>query len=157
MLILENVHLKNFSIDDLNNRELIIEMLKYEDQLYLSEVGQNIMIQHGNNLTNNHGSKSIQRLTLIKFNFNSDDICLEYYRNIINVYYESPNNYDAEVLNSVYYLRENRCLYYKTKNINIGDKIPNVKIHTLDSKENDLFNFINTNNNYTIVAGFSMS
>ena len=155
---------KNFTIDDIKNKELILKMLKFEDELYMSNKGQEIMINHGNNITNNLGSKAIQRLTLNNFGYLSDDDNLLIYRKIFSNYYNSPTDYDEDILKSVYYMRENRLLYYKEKTIIVGDKIPNINLYLLDGKTlTDIYSNLNLNSNsnsnskFSLVAAFSMS
>jgi hypothetical protein len=150
---------KSFTKDDILNKDLIIKMLKYEDQLYFSNLGQQIMINHGNNITSNNGSKTIQRMTLNYFGFNSMDSDLDNYRTIFHNYYISPIEYDKDVLSSVYYMRENRLLYYKTKKINVNELIPDVSIFKLDGKtKTSLYAIIKENQyNKCIIASFSMS
>lgn len=155
-LIKDLVPFDTFTIE---NKELILKMLKYEDELFLSEQGQKFLNEYGNNITSLEGSKSLQRLTLNKFGFKSEEQDLKNYRLIFNHYYNSPTDYDKDILSSVYYMRENRCLYYDTSSINIGDVIPNVNIYNLDGKTKiDLYSIIkNKNYNKTLVCAFSLS
>jgi hypothetical protein len=147
---------KNFTFNDIKNKELILQMLKFEDELYLSDKGQEIMIDHGNNITNNLGSKAIQRLTLNNFGYLSDDENLSIYRKIFSYYYNSPKEYDEDILKSVYYMRENRILYYKEKSITIKSKIPNINIYKSDGKTlTDIYT--NLNSKFSLIAAFSMS
>jgi len=149
---------KNFTFDDIKNKELILQMLKFEDKLYLSDKGQEIMIDHGNNITNNLGSKAIQRLTLNNFRYLSDDENLSIYRKIFSYYYNSSNEYDEDILKSVYYMRENRILYYKEKSITIKSKIPNISIYKSDGKTlTDIYTNLNLNSKFSLIAAFSMS
>ena len=60
-----------FSTTDLNNRDLIIKMLKYEDTIYKSEIGQNAFKSFG--LGQLEPLLVINRMTLIHFGFNTDD------------------------------------------------------------------------------------
>ena len=70
----------------------------------------------------------IHRLVLDKFGFHTTTEDVEMYRTIFKHYYKSPTDYDAEVLRSVTYMRENKCVYYTSRELLVGDKIPNVKL-----------------------------
>ena len=146
----------NLNIQD---KELIIRMLNFEDKLFLSEYGQNILREYGQNFISLEGSKTIQRITLNNFGFESDSSDLEIYRTIFSHYYKSAQDYDKEILNAVYYMRENRCLYYTSQIINLGDQIPNSNIYELDGRtQTDLYSIIKSKNyEKTIIGAFSMS
>lgn len=148
-----------FDTFTIENKELILKMLKYEDELFLSDQGQQFLNEYGNNITSLDGSKSLQRLTLNKFGFKSEDSDLKNYRSIFNHYYNSPTDYNKDILNSVYYMRENRCLYYDTKPIKKNDIIPNVNIYNLDGKTKlDLYSIMRDKNfDKTLVCAFSLS
>lgn len=146
-----------FLLDDIKKRDKIIKMLKYEDELYFSKEGQQILREHGDMFTSLDGPKTIQRMVLNKFGYYSTENDLINYRKIFSYYYIDPTNYDHEVLNSVFYFRENKCLYYNTKPIEIGDKIPNISIYNLDGQtKTNIYDLIK-NNNLTFMASFSMS
>jgi hypothetical protein len=148
-----------FDISIIKNKELILNMLKHEDELFLSEEGQNFLNEYGNNITSLEGSKSIQRQILNNFGFESQDSDLKNYRSIFDNYYNSSKDYDADILNSVYYMRENRCLYYKSEPLKINQEIPNVDVYGLDGETiNDLHLVIKSKKyDKTILAAFSLS
>jgi len=133
----------DFTEETIKNRQLILEMLKWEDQFYFSPQGQSILSSFGDPTTSLDGMKAIQRLTLTHYNFNSSDQSLASYRRIFYHYYKDHNDYDHDIINSVYYLRENRILYYISPQLNIGDKIPDVTLYTIDGKEMSLYSIIN--------------
>ena len=81
-------------------------MLKYENEYFLSEKGQNFLNEYGNNVTSLEGSKSIQRLTLNKFGVESKESDLKNYRSIFNHYYNSPTDYDKDIKFSLLYERK---------------------------------------------------
>lgn len=126
--------LKPFTIDDLYNRKLMLEMLRKEDELFMSKLGQEHLTQHGG-LTSLEGNKVLQRDILNRFGYLADDDSLRLYRSVIHVYYKSPQEYDREIMNSVVYLRENRLLYYDTMKPRIGQKYVDVDLLTLDGTE----------------------
>jgi len=133
-------------------------MLNFEDKLYFSNEGQQIILDN-NNLVSLEGSKIIQRITLNNFGFESKDYDLDIYRKIFSYYYKSSIDYDKEILNSVYYMRENRCLYYTSPKINVGDIIPDITIFDLDGINKVNLHTIIKSGDYdkSIIAGFSMS
>lgn len=141
------------------NKELILKMLRYEDKLFLSNDGQKFLADYGENTTSLEGSKSIQRMTLNNFGFESREEDLNKYRTIFHHYYKSSLDYDSDILNSVYYMRENKCLYYKSKPIELGIQIPNTNVYGLDGiTQYDLHQLIRSKNySKTILAAFSLS
>lgn len=151
--------LVDFSIEDIKNKTLVINMLSFEDTLYLSPEGQNILKDYGNNFTSLEGSKIIQKKTLNKFNYSSTLNSLENYRKIFNYYYKSATDYDIDVIKSVYYMRENKCLFYKNKKLEIGEIIPNVKLFNLNGTNvTSIYDVLNEKKfNYCVIAAFSMS
>lgn len=110
------VKLKQFNESDVLNRDLVIQMLEYEDKL------EPIYILH--------------RKTLTHFGFTSDTNSVTTYRTILKIYYRSPTDYDTEVINASTYMRNNRCIFYTVPIIEIGDTIPNVKVNTLNNTDN---------------------
>lgn len=147
-----------FTQSTIADRQLILEMLKFEDQLYLSPQGQDILKQFGKNTTSLEGSKTIQRMTLNHFGYQSNDDSLSAYRRIFHHYYQSSTDYDKEILSSVYYMRENRLLYYTSPEIKIGDQIPNTTLYTTtpESTPIDLHTLVKKHN-IKIIASFSLS
>lgn len=152
-------NLISFDETHIGDKNLILKMLKYEDELFLSEQGQQFLADYGKNTKSLEGSKSIQRITLNNFGFKSTEQDLKKYRTIFHHYYKSSLDYDPDILNSVYYMRENKCLYYKTKPLELGVQIPNVNIYGLDGiTEYDLHQLIRSKNySKTILAAFSLS
>jgi hypothetical protein len=152
-------NLISFNETHIMNKELILKMLKYEDELFLGNNGQQFLADYGENTTSLEGSKSIQRMTLNNFGFGSTEEDLKKYRTIFHHYYKNSLDYDSDILNSVYYMRENKCLYYKTKPIELGIQIPNTNVYGLDgTTQYDLHQLIRSKNySKTILAAFSLS
>ncbi|AYV82005.1 MAG: hypothetical protein Homavirus2_9 [Homavirus sp.] len=149
-----------FTINHVNDRQLVINMLKYEEELTKSEYGQSLYKNPLNSpLISLNVEKTFNRLTLVLFGFDTTDDSVEMYRTIFKTYYKSPYEYDKEVLDSVHYMRENKVVYYKNKPLKIGDIIPDCKLYNLDgTTQTSLYDAINkTNSAYTVVAGFSLS
>lgn len=161
-------NLKSFRDEDIQNRDLILRMLKYEDELYMSEEGQNLLKQrYMQNISSLEGGKTIQRRTLQHFGYDSTDEDLAKYRTIFYNYYNSPTDYDEDVLKSVYYMRENRLLYYTTPKPQVLEEVPNVELYEIDGQTKRTLHDIlddkasdsiyNTQKLRTIIASFSCS
>ena len=73
-------------------------MLQCEEKLATSDAGQ----EHYKSVQNSTESlvceKSVQRDTLNRFGFNTTDESLEVYRSIFPTYYNSPMDYDEDVI-----------------------------------------------------------
>lgn len=159
MVLIEYNELKKLEKDDILNKELVIKMLKYEEELTKSEKGQNLYKNILNKpLTSLNVEKTLNRLTLSYFGFNTSDENVEMYRTIFKTYYKSAEDYDADVLNASHYMRENRCVYYTSPILNLQNKIPNCDLYLSDGKnKTSLYDIINTDNNYTMICAFSLS
>lgn len=124
-----------FTSTHVKNRDLIILMLKYEDSIYFGDIGKQL---YANKFylprTSLNPEYTIIRMVLQQFGFNTDDESIENYLSIFKNYYQSPTSYDKEVLDSVVYMRENKCVYYTAPDINVGDKLPNCSICQLDGQ-----------------------
>lgn len=153
-----------FTTVNVLDRELVIRMLKYEEQLTKGEVGQ---MMYRNPLNKPFISltieKALNRMVLSEFGFTTTDADVEVYRTIFKTYFRSAENYDEEVINSVHYMRENKCVFYKNPPIVCGQKIPNCELYNLDGKTKTTlhqvlqFDGVNTPYNYNIFAAFSLS
>lgn len=159
MGVTETLSTKPFTHTDVLNRDLVIQMLKYEEQLTKSDDGQSLYRNTLNRpLVSLTIEKTLNRLTLAQFGFNTSDDSVETYRTIFRTYYRSPTNYDKEVLNSVHYMRENKCVYYKEPPLQIGDIIPNCSLYNIDGiTETTLYDIIDKSAKYTMIAAFSLS
>ncbi len=148
-----------FTLDHVKDKQLIIQMLNYEEQLTKSEEGQ-AMYQNVLNrpLISLTIEKALNRMTLAKFGFDTSDDSVENYRTTFRTYYRSVDDYDPEVMNAVHYMRENKCVYYKNPPLKIGDVIPDCPLYQLDGQTTTtLYDTIDKNNNYTLIAPFSLS
>ena len=152
-------HLQNFTNEIILNRNLIIEMLKYEDKVIHSDLGKNIYNDNSyEHYTTHEAMYAIHRIVLSEFGFKTDDDNVKTYRKIFQTYYSSPLVYDKEVMDSVSYMRENKCLYYSGKDYGVGDKFEDIKLYDLSGKnEVMLFDKINNDDKYTFAAAFSTS
>jgi hypothetical protein len=81
---------------------------------------------------------TLHRQTLNAFGFTTTDTDVVKYREIFRNYYNGPHDYDDEVLNSVCYMRENKCVYYDAPHINVGDVLPDSELLTLSGESTTL-------------------
>ena len=135
-------------------------MLHYEEEYTKSQRGQDMYRNPLNKpfITLNV-EKTINRIVLNHFGYNTEDSDVETYRTIFRTYFRSPDDYDKEVIELVHYMRENRCVYYKSKPMKINDIIPDCTLYKLDGKTKiNMYEIINKKrHNYTVVAAFSLS
>ena len=147
-----------FTHDCVMDRDLVIQMLKFEEEYNNSDEGQLI---HKTLLNNARTSLftiyTIHRVVLDHFDFDTSDESVETYRTIFKTYFRSPKDYDKDVINSAFYMRNNRCVFYERPELDIGDKMVNCDILTLDGKPTTLFEIIPKDFNYCFVGGFSLS
>jgi len=155
---INNKELSKFTIDHLDNRELIINMLKHEDSIIHGDIGKTIFedpsYEHFSSL---EGMHTIHRIVLNDFNFKNDDDSVSVYKKIFLKYYKSPTDYDAEVLQSVTYMRENKSVYYTTQDYNVGDTFKSVSVYDVSENLINLIDKINPQDRYTFIGGFSTS
>ena len=153
-----SIQLKLFTINDVKNKELVIKMLNYEEQISKGDTGQSLYKNTLNlPLVSLNVEKTLNRLTLMHFGFDTTDESVEMYRSIFKNYYNSANDYDKDVLSAVHYMRENKCVYYTKPIINVGDVIPNTELYELNGMtKTSLYDVINKSN-YTLIQSFSLS
>ncbi len=148
-----------FTPADVHNRDLVLAMLRYEDSLFLGPRGQHLFkdasFEHLSNLETYY---TFHRATLAKYGFQTTDKDVEMYRTIFRTYYNSPTEYDAEVLNAVCYMRENKCVYYKDPTPSVGDPAPDVALATLEGAPTTLHaTLASLPHKYVFVGAFSNS
>lgn len=152
-----------FTQNHVKDKKLVIRMLKFEDEYALSIKGQNhYKMKLNSPMESLMVIYSFHKHTLDHFDFDTSDQSVQNYRSIFKEYYKSPTDYDAEVLSSVHYMRANKCIYYKSPKLNIGEKMINCNLLTLGGKNIKLFDILseqNFSNPYTsaIIASFSNS
>lgn len=149
-----------FAEEHILNKKLVLKMLQYEDKLYLSDVGQSVLSSPGmSNIYSLEAGKTIQRMTLDHFGFSTSDESVANYRLIFSYYWRSAADYDHDVLSSVFYMRENRCLYYTDAELVPGDSAPNCTLYELDSTTQTSLHEILAEEpeKTTIVAAYSAS
>jgi len=133
-----DTELQDFSEESLANRELVISMLKYTDTLFLGP-GQELY-RNQCYLPNSSIDPllAIQRKVLNDFGFKNDTVSLGNFRKIVQIYWRGPDDYDAEVLQSVVYLRANKLLYYRGAVLPIGSLAKDCRLLNLDGSETSL-------------------
>lgn len=148
-----------FTLDHIQIKELVINMLKYEDQLMFSDVGKSIYNNYYYYPTKSLDAVyTLHRIVLNEFDFDTSDESVDNYRKIFSYYYKSPIDYDIDVLSSVFYMRENKCVYYKSPMLKIGDTLPNCRLYELNGKsETNIYDQLGNNFRYGFIAGFSIS
>ena len=153
----EATKLVPFTKEHLNDRNLIIKMLKWEDKTLLGEEGQCVYRNKYNKHLQPHFA--VQRQVLRHFGFDPCDESLKNYREIFRTYYNGPEDYDKEVLDSVVYMRENRCVYYTSPIIDNGDILPDCRLFCLDGKTETSIHKILDEGGYQscVVGAFSTS
>lgn len=156
-------NVKPFTMSNVKNKSLVIDMLKFEEAFTKSDQGQSF---YKNPFNRPYVSLdilyTINRIVLDKFDFDTSDKSVENYRTIFKTYFISPDNYDKDVIQSVHYMRENKCIFYKHPPIKIGQKIPNCELTGLDGKtKTSLHDVILSpdggKGDYTVFAAFSLS
>lgn len=151
---------KPFTKKQVNDKQLVIKMLKYEEEYAKALKGQELYKNSLNEpLISLNVEKIFNRITLNNFGFDTSDESVEMFRTIFRAYYKSSLDYDADVINSSYYMRGNKCMFYKEQNLFIGDKIPDTILYNVDGIKNiSLHNIVKgLNANYVMIAAFSLS
>lgn len=144
-----------FTHNDVLNRDLVIEMLTYENSFGRGEGQEIYKTFTDHDLEPSH---IINRNVLSHFNFSSTDESVQMYRTIFRNYYNSPTDYDKEVLDSVYYMKNNKCVYYTEPKLTINDKLINCGLLTLNNESTSLFSIINSMSfDHLFLCAFSMS
>jgi hypothetical protein len=148
-----------FTPADVANRSLVITMLRYEDSVMLGPQGAAIFadetLPHLTDLDTYH---IFHRMTLAVHGFTTTDMDVKNYRAIFSHYYAGPSHYDAEVLNSVCYMRENKCVYYTAPSIHLGDGATDVELLTITGESSSLVKELEAlPHKYVFVGAFSHS
>ena len=98
----------SFTKKHIQNKQLIINMLQFEDTIIHSEFGKSIYDDNSyEHFTNLEAMYAIHRYVLKYFNFHTNEDNIENYRKIFSYYYKSPTDYDKDVILAVSYMREN--------------------------------------------------
>lgn len=135
---------KAFTRSDVENRDLVIRMLKHEEQLATSTWGQDrYKDPHSRTSVSLDNEYAFNRRTLLDFGYDTSESSVANYRSIFRTYFTDPDNYDKEVIGASYYMRNNRCVFYRGKQLEAGDLLPNCRLYMSDgSTETDLHSAI---------------
>ena len=122
---------KEFTDQELANRDLVIRMLRWESEFMCSPEGQaRYKTQGSGQFTSLDNEYAFNRRVLREFGFTTNDTSVANYRRIFQTYFQSPTDYDHDVIQSSHYMRNNRCVFYTTPEIHVGDRIPDVPLLT---------------------------
>lgn len=148
-----------FTLDHTHNKELVVKMLTYEDAYGKSEEAMKIYTSKLSHPHTLFPIYVIHKKVLTDFGFDTSDESVTNYRKIFSVFYKSPTEYDRDVINSVYYMKNNKCMFYKKPMPKVGDKITDCSILNLDGSSTTLFNALHSISNaeYYFMCSFSMS
>ena len=145
-----------FTKEHINNRELILKMLRYEDSIMLGDIGKQIYNSYDlYRYTSLDTQYTMNRMTLDHFDFSTDDKSTQNYRTIFQHYYNSPTDYDQEVVASVVYMRENKILFYTDPVLKVGDKYVDVPLLNMNGELTSINSIIN--GRYVMLAAYSAS
>ena len=137
---------KKFTLDDVKNKQLVIKMLSSEHEYGTSDVVKNMyenkIVYPIHDLTITY---AVHRHILNKFGFDTSDESVQNYRKIFKHYYNSPYDYDKDVISSVYYMKYNKCIFYKEPVINVGDSIINCNLLDINGNKTSLFSILDKN------------
>jgi hypothetical protein len=160
MGIIKNTNTNRFTRECVLNKDLVMKMLKHEEEITKGTFGQDMYRNSFNDpFISLSVEKALNRQTLSDFGFDTSDESVQMYRTIFKTYFKSPDDYDREVINSVHYMRENKCVFYKHPSMKLGQRIPNVDLYRLDGEtKTTLYDAIgHPRPEHTIFAAFSLS
>lgn len=147
-----------FTVQHIKDKSLVIKMLQYEEKLATSSWGQAQYRSHDStvSLDTEH---LFNRKTLTEFGFDTSDTSVGNYRSIFRHYYNSATDYDTDVIGASYYMRNNRCLFYKSKPLAMGDTLPDCPLYKLDGSSTSLYEALNGDKRWDsgLVCAFSSS
>lgn len=153
---LDNYNSNPFTIDTIKDRELILRMLTFEDHIIHGPIGKLIYEDDSyEHFTSLNAMYAIHRIVLNEFNFSNTELDVTNYRKIFSHYYRSPEDFDKEIIDSVTYMRENKCIFYNGKDFNNGDHFEDVELYDINEQKVSLFEKIKPTNEYTFVGAFS--
>lgn len=151
----------DFTMEHVHDRDLVIKMLRHEEKIATGEWGQGRYRDPASRVSISLDNEyAFNRQTLHDFGFNTNDTCVDIYRSIFRTYFHGPDNYDMEVIGASYYMRNNRCVFYKAKPLSKGDLLPNCQLYQLDGKtQTDLHSAIKSSQTWSkgLICAFSNS
>ena len=150
---------RHFTAEDVKNKDLMLRLLRFEDGVIRGPLGAAIFADRSiPHLKSLETYFIFHRITLAEHGFTTEASDVATYRTIFSNYYKDPQHYDEEVINAVCYMRENKCVFYDTPLIALGDLAPDVELSTLSGESTTLHTLIEANpHKYTFVGAFSHS
>lgn len=150
--------LTDFTEEHILNKDLIIQMLRYEEEQIRSKEGQeryqNPLNRARVSLDNEY---AFNRMTLAHFSFSTTDSSVANYRKIFRTYFRSPTDYDKDVISSSHYMRNNRCVFYTAPVLKPGDQIPDCPLYHLDGTTQTSLHQLVQDSGKTMICAFSLS
>lgn len=148
-----------FTSKHVKDRDLVIRMLRSENDYVKTSAGQKMLTTKLNfSFTSLMTTYAFHRIVLNMYGFDTTNESVRNYRNIFRTYFRSPHDYDKDVIESVYYMRENKCVFYTKPVINIGDTLTDCELLTRDGNNTTLFELLSTKKfNNAIISAFSHS
>jgi hypothetical protein len=127
----------DFGDQQLANRDLVIQMLRWESEFMCSPEGQaRYKTPNSGQFTSLDNEYAFNRRVLREFGFTTNAESVANYRRIFRTYFRSATDYDREVINASHYMKNNRCVFYTTPEIQIGDTVPDVPLLTTTPTNN---------------------
>lgn len=153
------VNLIPFTTAHVADKQLVIKMLQFETAYAKSDAGRELYATTLNKpLISLNVEKTLNRITLSEFGFDTTDESVETFRTIFKTYYKSPTDFDVDVINASYYMKGNKLMYYQMPELALGQKIPDCDLLCLDETVRTLFSAIaKMSAKYTVIAAFSLS
>ena len=151
-----------FTEDHVLDKSLMIDLLKKEEILWFGPWGQDV---HKNKYNYNRVSLIpqiiIQKRNLVDNGFDPSDESIKNYRSTFRTYWNSPTDYDKDILNAVHYFRNNRILYYTSPILYVGDNVRNIidtiQVQDLEGDKVSLKHALSGDWDKCLLHAFSMS
>lgn len=148
-----------FTHDNIKDKKLVLKMLVYENEYGKSTTVKNMyrdeLLYYNRDLTITY---AIHRHVLDKFDFDTSYESVKNYRSIFLNYYNSPSDYDKDVINSVYYIKYNKCVFYDKPLLNIGENMVDCKLLDINGNHTTLFSILeNSSFEHAFIGAFSNS
>lgn len=146
----EGIGDRTFTEEHIHNKDLVIQMLCYEEQQVRSDARyQNPLNRARVSLDNEY---AFNRMTLAHFGFDTSDVSVDNYRKIFRTYFRSPTDYDKGVIASSHYMRNNT-----TPVLRPGDQIPDCPLYHLDGTTRTTLHQLVQDSAKTMICAFSLS
>jgi hypothetical protein len=135
------------------DRDVAMQLYRYEDNLYRSAWGQDLWRAHTRDWV---PKELIIRRVLNENGYDDSKQNLTAYDQMFHAHYRGPMDCDREVLNCILRFKFNRCLYYTQRELSFMDVVPEVVVETQRQE------LVSTNTLYgmhdlTMFAAFSQS